>query len=365
MPGIVYEQAMSQRFLPEITLAEINALARSWIPESNRVVSVSAPERAGLALPTPARLAAVIATASKATLSAYVDRVERAAAARPAADARHGGARLDARGHRRDGMAAVEWPSRHSQADALQGRRDSVPRGQSRRHVARERSGSGRRLQTAEQVVAAGGLGPVLELDLNKVLAGSSTGVRADIDEVEEGMRGGAARKDVEKMFQLIYLTFTAPRADPAQFEALKARLRPMLANQQARPEAAFRDALVVRADAGSSQGAAADRRVGRPDESRPIDGVLQEPIRRRQRFHVRVRRQLRRAGDEAAGRALPGQPAVDSSGRGRGRSRRSPAARRRGTAGRQRRRSAEARWPSSSADRFRTTRCIGCCSRP
>jgi zinc protease len=47
-------------------------------------------------------------------------------------------------------------------------------------------------------------------------------------------------------MFQLIYLTFTAPRADPVQFEALKARLRPMLANQQARPETAFRTALVA-----------------------------------------------------------------------------------------------------------------------
>ena len=48
---------MSARFLPEISLAEINALARSWIPESNRVVAVTAPERVGLALPTPARLA--------------------------------------------------------------------------------------------------------------------------------------------------------------------------------------------------------------------------------------------------------------------------------------------------------------------
>jgi zinc protease len=46
-------------------------------------------------------------------------------------------------------------------------------------------------------------------------------------------------------MFQLIYLRFTAPRADPEQFEAMKARLRPMLANQQARPEVAFRNALV------------------------------------------------------------------------------------------------------------------------
>ena len=72
-------------------------------------------------------------------------------------------------------------------------------------------------------------------------------------------MRGGAARKDVEKMFQLIYLTFTAPRADPAQFEALKARLRPMLANQQARPEAAFRDALVSALTQDHPQGASAD----------------------------------------------------------------------------------------------------------
>ena len=99
--------------------------------------------------------------------------------------------------------------------------------------------------ETAEQVIAEGGLGQFSSLDLDKVLAGASTGVRADIDETEEGLRGGAARKDVEKMFQLIYLTFTAPRADPVQFEALKARLRPMLANQQARPETAFRDALV------------------------------------------------------------------------------------------------------------------------
>src|SRR5205085_6807720 len=75
VPGIVYEQALSQRFLPEITLAEINALARSWIPARNRVVSVSSPERAGLALPTPARLATVMATADKTALSAYVDRV--------------------------------------------------------------------------------------------------------------------------------------------------------------------------------------------------------------------------------------------------------------------------------------------------
>ena len=298
---------------------------------------------------------------SKATLSAYVDRVNAQPLLAHAADAGHGRARLDARGHRRHGVAAVERPARHSQADALQGRRDPVPRGQSWRDVARERSGSGRRRERPSRSSPTADWASSRRLDLNRVLAGSSTGVQADIDEVDEGMRGGAARKDVEKMFQLIYLTFTAPRADPAQFEALKARLRPMLANQQARPEAAFRDALV--------SALTQDHPRARPLTAASVD---QMNLDRSMAFYKSrfadasdftfvfvgsfdVRR------DEAAGRALPGQPAVAPSRRGRGRPRRSPAGRRRGTAGRQGRRSAEARWRSSSADRSRTTRCTGC----
>ena len=57
IPGIVYEQQLYQRFLPEITLAELNALAKTWVPTTNRVVLVSAPEKAGLALPTQSELA--------------------------------------------------------------------------------------------------------------------------------------------------------------------------------------------------------------------------------------------------------------------------------------------------------------------
>jgi len=43
IPGIVYEYALNQRFLPEITLAEINALAKDWAPDRNRVVAIIAP----------------------------------------------------------------------------------------------------------------------------------------------------------------------------------------------------------------------------------------------------------------------------------------------------------------------------------
>jgi zinc protease len=57
--------------------------------------------------------------------------------------------------------------------------------------------------------------------------------------------RGGASsRKDLETMFQLIYLTFTAPRPDPVAFGVFKEQLRVALANQDALPDTAFEDAL-------------------------------------------------------------------------------------------------------------------------
>jgi zinc protease len=245
VPGIVYEQAMSQRFLPQITLAEINALAPSWIPETNRVVSVSAPERAGLALPTAASLGNVIATAHKATLSAYVDRVN----AQPLLATLPTPGKVE-KASTREGIGVTEWQLSNGVRVVLKPtpyKEDEI--------LFRAVSPGGTSLasdqdlvaaETAEQVVAAGGLGPFSSLDLNRVMAGASAGVRADIDDTDEGVSGGATRKDLEKMFQLIYLTFTAPRADPVQFEALKARLRPMLINQQARPEAVFRDTLVA-----------------------------------------------------------------------------------------------------------------------
>jgi zinc protease len=100
--------------------------------------------------------------------------------------------------------------------------------------------------ETADAVVAQGGLGQLRSLDLNKFLAGRSVSVRADIGETEEGLSGGASRKDLETMFQLIYLTFTAPRADPVAFGVFKEQLKVALANQDALPATAFEEALTA-----------------------------------------------------------------------------------------------------------------------
>src|SRR3954454_3275193 len=73
LPTIWQELAFHRRFIPEVTLGEVNELAREWFPEGNRLVVVSAPETAGVVLPTEAQLATIVQAAASKKLEPYVD----------------------------------------------------------------------------------------------------------------------------------------------------------------------------------------------------------------------------------------------------------------------------------------------------
>ncbi|HWK12474.1 MAG TPA: pitrilysin family protein, partial [Vicinamibacterales bacterium] len=73
LPTIWQELAFHRRFMPAVTLAEINALTADWFPERNRLVVVSAPETTAVVLPTDTQLAAVVKEASTKKLEPYVD----------------------------------------------------------------------------------------------------------------------------------------------------------------------------------------------------------------------------------------------------------------------------------------------------
>ena len=243
IPGIVYEYALNQRFLPQITLAELNALAKEWMPDRNRVVAISAPEKDKATLPDAAKMTAVIAATSGKPLTAYVDTVSTQPLLAPLPSA----GRV-ATTSTKESLGITEWrlsngvrvvlkPTTFKEDEILF--RAVSPGGTS---LASDRDFIP--AETADEVIAQGGLGKLRGLDLNKVLAGRSVSVRADIGETEEGLGGGSSRKDLETMFQLIYLTFTAPRPDPVAFGVFKEQLKVALANQDALPDTAFDDAL-------------------------------------------------------------------------------------------------------------------------
>jgi zinc protease len=243
IPGIEYEAALYARFLPDITLAEINALAKDWVPDRNRVVLVNAPEKPGLTVPDEAKLTAVIASAVRRDLTAYAETVD----SQPLLDPlpTPGAVMKTAT---KDAFGITEWELANGVKVVLKPttfKEDEVlfsafsPGGTSLASDADFIPA-----QTAAQVIASGGLGKFSQIDLQKRLTGKVASVRPFIRETEEGLQGSASRRDLETMFQLIYLRFTQPRADPGIFNVLTASTKSALTNQKASPDFAFADTL-------------------------------------------------------------------------------------------------------------------------
>ncbi len=241
-PGMTYEYGLVQRFLPAITLDEVNAVAKEWTSGS-RVVLVNAPKKPGLVVPDAAQLASAMKSALESTITPYVDvSASQPLLARPPTP----GMVVDTAMKAQFGL--VEWQLSNGARVVLMPttfKQDEV--------VFRATSPGGTSLAsdkdyvaatTAAQVVGAGGVGPFNVIQLRNALAGKAVSVSAFIGDDEEGLSGGASPKDMETMFQLIYLTFTQPRADQSAFAVLTSEMKSMLANQQASPEWEFQQTL-------------------------------------------------------------------------------------------------------------------------
>ena len=73
VPGIDYEWELYKRFMPQITLEEVNQVGGAWVSPQNRVVLVTAPESAASSLPSEASLLAALERAGGGDMTAYVD----------------------------------------------------------------------------------------------------------------------------------------------------------------------------------------------------------------------------------------------------------------------------------------------------
>jgi zinc protease len=245
LPGAELEQALQQRFLPQITLQEINGLAQQWFTDRNRMVVVTAPEKPGLVIPDEAKLAAIIKAAPDKDIQAYVDTVTSTTLLDPLPT---GGAIVKTT--TKEAIGITEWELSNGVKVVLKPttfREDEI--------VFRATSPGGTSLasdadyipaSTAAQLVSAGGLGQFSAINLRKALTGKVAIAGSFIGETEEGLTGSGSRKDLETMFQLIYLRFTQPRADKDAFTVQATQTRTALANQSVVPEFAFAEALTA-----------------------------------------------------------------------------------------------------------------------
>src|SRR5215475_3532177 len=203
LPTIWQELAFHRRFLPGITLAEVNKLTNDWFPADNRLIAVMAPEAAGVVLPDERQLATAVSATSANGLKAYVDTAadETLMGSKPTA-----GTIVKTTQHPEAGI--TEWTLSNGATVVLKPttlRENQIlfhafaPGGTS---LASDADFVPTR--AAAEVVAAGGVGTFSAVTLDKILSSKATGVLPYIDELQEGMRGGSTPQDLETMFQLL-----------------------------------------------------------------------------------------------------------------------------------------------------------------
>ena len=242
-PGIDREHALYQELIPAVTLEDVNRLAANLLGEENRVVVVSAPE--GSKVPDAAALAQVFDRVTGTALTAYHRRETGTELLRepPAPGAVVEEKTLPSIGvtewRLANGVRVLLKPTDFKDDEVLF--RGLSPGGTSlvadSDYVA---------ALTATNVVVGGGVGRFSLVELDRLLAGKAIRVYPEVFALGEGMSGGGSPDDLETMFQLLYLYFTAPRRDSSAFVSYQQRSRAFLRNREASPEVAFQDTLTA-----------------------------------------------------------------------------------------------------------------------
>ena len=245
VPGIEFEFKLYQETLPGIGLQEVNALAQKFITTENRVVMASVPEKEGVPVPTAEELAAVLDRIASLKIEPYVDKVS----SEPLiADLPEPGKivskkyyeDIDTHELTLSNGVRVVLKSTDFKNDEILFQAYS-PGGFSLFPDADLVTG-----KMADNIMDYSGLGSFSSVDLQKLLAGKDVSTSPYINALYEGLNGSTSPTDLETLFQLIYLQFTASRQDPEAFASLMTQLRSQLENQRLSPDAAYRDTLNV-----------------------------------------------------------------------------------------------------------------------
>jgi len=245
IPGIEFDYQAAQALFPTITTEDVNRIARSWLSDQDRVVMVNVPEKEGVAVPTKGELSPVFQEVLAADIKPYEDNppeeplMAEAPAPGPVVA-------VDSIPE----LNITEWTlanNVHVVMKPTDFKEDEVlvqafsPGGYSLSSLEDHMSAS-----NASQVVAMGGVGEFNRVDLQRKLAGKAVQLSPSIGELSEGFSGSASPKDLETLFQMIHLYFTAPRKDPTAFQALRGQMEAFLSNRSNSPQAAFQDTLLV-----------------------------------------------------------------------------------------------------------------------
>lgn len=240
-------QIMKDMIVPAISLDIVNMYAKELISEGdqNLVVYLFVQEKEGKTYPSEASLAEAIKGVRSETIEAYVDNVKDEPLILPEAMPKKGkikktteNKQLGFKELTLSNGARVILKKTDFKENEIQFQ--AAAKGGKGAYGAADYS----TLKLFDSGVNACGLGNFTNNELTKALYGKQVGVTLTMGNYYTMLGGNCVPKDLETEMQLIYLHFTALKADAEAYNTMMSQVELMLKNKDLSPESAFSDSL-------------------------------------------------------------------------------------------------------------------------
>jgi len=240
IPGIEWEYDFVKQYFNTIKLEEINALAPKWITSNNMVVTINAPDKEGVKIPSSKEVNGIISTVQLAAVEPYKQRTL-ASSLMEGKTLKPGKISTSASNEElgtttfklSNGATVILKPTNFKNDEILF--RAFSKGGHSLVKDEDYFSGS-----YASAIVSQSGVGNFSATDLSNMLKGKYTTVSPFVAAYSEGLDGSTIPKETETLLQLVHLYFTAPRKDKDAFESFTTRQKQLYGNLGADPQIFF-----------------------------------------------------------------------------------------------------------------------------
>lgn len=236
IPGAKRELNYAKKFLQDITLDEVNALAKKWITDENFVAVVMAPEKAGVKVPTENELLSIVKDKSLANVEPYVDNykeqeiIEKETLTPGKVVSKRAIQEVGATEYTlSNGIKVIAKKTDYKNDEILFSA--TSPGGYSLYNSSDVPS-----LAFASDFIDRGGINEMDFASLQKKLKGKKIGLAPTIGPISEGLSGTTSPDDLELFMQYVNAFFTHPRIDTTSYSLVMDETREQVKMIQSQP---------------------------------------------------------------------------------------------------------------------------------
>jgi len=244
IPGIEFEYELYKKFIPLISLEEVNKLAYKWITDNNKVIVIAGPDKEDVTFPEEKDIFELAKKINHIEITPYVDKISDLPLI----------SKMPVKGKikkttKNKSLDFIEWTLSNGTkvvvkptdfkdneilfhafsvgGNSLYSQKDDIS------------------AKIAADVFNASGVGAYDKIELDKKLSDKIVEITPFIRELTEGFEGRCAPQDAETLLQLLYLYFTQARINKESFNSYISRKKAEYENSELSPESTWRDTIV------------------------------------------------------------------------------------------------------------------------